>query len=133
MKKWINDESITVLLAMVILTTFVFGVLTSIGLAQTYVSPNQSTVAWDIVDGATGYNVYVAPYQKYEEKVLLGTTVELTYVVTIPTDLPKYVVGVTSLIDNLESDVNWSDMNGAATPNPFIYINLRSPLNFRIP
>jgi hypothetical protein len=108
--------------------------------AQQYVRPTQSTVGWNatVIPGETvTYRVYVAPLNKYDEKVVLGTTAELQFTVTIPTAEPMYVVGVSSLLkegetDEEESTINWSDVNGTSTPNPFIYINLSPPAGLGI-
>ena len=113
--------------------------LSSVAWAQTYVRPSQSTVAWDAVveTGETvSYKLYVAPLDDKDAKVILGTTTELTYIVTIPTELSMYVVGVSTLTsegtaEEKESAINWSDVNGINTPNPFIYVNLNPPTGFK--
>jgi hypothetical protein len=113
--------------------------LSGVAWAQTYVRPTQSTVAWDAVveTGQTvSYKVYVAPLDDKDAKTFLGTTTELTYTVTIPTELSMYVVGVSTIVDEggaeeKESAINWSDVNGANTPQPFIYVNLNPPTGLK--
>lgn len=103
-------------------------------LALDWVLPYQATIVWDVLSGENvTYNIYTAKYQDYESKNLIGSTTETRYVVTIPTDTGnlRYVVGVSAVVDALESDINWSDVNGVSTPNPFAFVIITPPQNLR--
>lgn len=93
--------------------------------------PNQQTIAWDSAGNGLTYNVYLCEYSHYESKVLLGNTSEITYVVTVPRDGKQYIVGVTSVMNEYESEINWSDTNGESTPEPFGFMTLAPPMNLR--
>jgi len=116
---------------------------------------NQATIAWDaattLIDGtpvpannSVKYRVYMANAVTDPNK---GNPVLLTqepisvleYIITLNIE-GKYYVGVSAVrYDDVgfelnESVVNWSDVNGEATPNPFgfvHYIKMGSPKNLR--
>lgn len=99
---------------------------------------NQATVAWDavttLVDGSAipagdvlKYRVYLANAQTDPDKAnpaLLGETDQLEYLITLNTE-GRYWVGVQTVrydsagVELEVSTINWSDVNGEYTPNPF--------------
>jgi hypothetical protein len=114
---------------------------------------NQATAAWDAVITLEGgdplpashtvkYRVYLSNAITDPDKAnpaLLGETDQLQFVITLNAE-GKYFVGVQSVrydesaVEVSASSVNWSDVNGAATPNPFglvHYLFPASPLNLR--
>jgi len=101
--------------------------------ALDYIVPRQATIAWDAheIEGVE-YRVYVAPQSDKAAATLLGTTSDTTFVVTIPPEIPLAVVGITTVSEGVESDVNWSDVNGTSTPNPWVFILLTPPEGLRI-
>ena len=124
-----------------VLVFFIFLVSAS---AITWHTANQITVEWD------ANTVVVAPdvlrYGVYRKVLPDGSPVLLheqdSTVVTITFQAEgRYIVGITSVryigsIDGerIESVINWSDINGENTPNPFgasYYIIPDPPLNLR--
>jgi hypothetical protein len=120
-------------------------------LAEEWVTANQVTVAWDAVtvpDGTVSYFVYVkntgtgnllGTIDTVNGKALLETT-NLQAAIAF-TEEGKYHIGVaTKRIPNgqteeLVSIVNWSNVNGESTPNPFgvsYFVIPASPINLRI-
>lgn len=114
---------------------------------------NQATVSWDPVmtlengdplpaTDSIKYKVYLSNAATDPGKtnpVLLGETDQTQYTLTLNTE-GKFIVGVTAVRYNEsaeevgESEINWSDVNGAATPNPFgllFYHPPASPVNLR--
>ena len=126
---------------MLILVLLVMGLAyTSYAQTQIRPAPDNTTIAWDAVEPidseVISYKLYIAPYGDYASKTAAGITSELTYKVNIPTDAAMYVVGVSAALnigegDEVESDINWSDVNGESTPNPFVYVNLGPPLGLK--
>lgn len=109
-------------------------------------STNQATVAWDAVttlaDGSAlpaghyvHYRIYLANAMTDPDKTvpaILGETAELQYTMTLNTE-GKYYVGVQTVrYDETDaeitvSDINWSDVNGEYTPNPFGLVHYLAP------
>jgi hypothetical protein len=106
---------------------------------------NQATVAWDAVTTIEGgdplpanntvkYRVYLSNAITDPDKAnpaLLGETDQLQYVLTLNSE-GKYFVGVQSVrydnaVEVSVSSVNWSNVNGAATPNPFGLVHYAPP------
>jgi hypothetical protein len=107
-------------------------------LAVEWKKTNQATVAWDAVttlaDGmpipagdVVKYRVYLANHQTDPDKAnpaLLGETDLLDYTITLNTE-GRFVVGVQTVrydgagVELEVSTINWSDVNGEETPNPF--------------
>lgn len=123
------------------------------GICVEWRSTNQATVAWDAVttlnDGSAlpagdyiAYRVYLANSVTDPEKsnpALLGETDQLQYTVTLNVE-GKYYVGVQAVrYDATDTEIetsiiNWSDVNGDMTPNPFglvHYLPPAAPLNLR--
>ena len=101
--------------------------ITSMAYSQVViVTPDQKTVYWNAVEGATSYEVFTLPHggDKNDEnaRTLAGETDQLQYAVTFMVE-GKYIIGVRSVKDvdgtRLYSDINWSDVNGVSCPNPF--------------
>jgi hypothetical protein len=112
-------------------------------LGQTIVRDNPVSVAWDEVTPMGGdtisYEVFVAPVGDYQAAQSVGETDLLTMDVTIANE-GDWVIGVrtvrsiTSNGEILYSEINWSDVNGLATPDPFIvrhYAVPAAPSNLR--
>lgn len=114
--------------------------------AITWITADQITVAWDPITTVSTpdilkYGVYMKKLPN-GEPVLIGeqdpTTATLTF-----TEEGRYIIGISTVryIDKdtadeikLESAINWSDINGDSTPNPFgssYYITPEMPTNFR--
>lgn len=124
-----------------------------VGFCVEWKTTNQATAAWDAVttldDGSAlpagntvKYRVYLSNAVTDPDKAnpaLLGETDQLEYVITLNAE-GKYFVGVQSVrFDETATEVgvsaiNWSDTNGAATPNPFglvHYLPPAAPANLR--
>lgn len=114
---------------------------------------NQATVEWEAVSAneagdplpagdTVKYRVYLANAVTDPDKtnaVLLGETDQLEYILTLNTE-GRFVVGVSAVryddagTELEESAINWSDVNGEATPNPFgfeHYLKPAVPKNLR--
>ena len=114
---------------------------------------NQATIAWDQVttlengdplpaNNTIKYRVYLANAVTDSDKTnpaLLGEIDQLQYTLTLNSE-GKYFVGVQSVrydenaLEIEVSTVNWSDVNGAMTPNPFglvHYLPPAAPANLR--
>lgn len=114
---------------------------------------NQATIAWDAVitlgDGSAlpagnliKYKVYLANAitdPNKQNPATLGETDQLEYLITLNAE-GKFIPGVSAVrydetgaaID--ESAINWADVNGESTPNPFglvHYIPPAMPMNLR--
>ena len=106
---------------------------------------NQATVAWDAVttlsDGSAipegssiQYRVYMANAVTDPNKTnpaVLGTIPNIEYLITINAE-GKYIIGVSAVrfadgAEVEESDINWSDVNGDSTPNPFGFVHYLKP------
>lgn len=114
-------------------------VVFTVGYSQEAINTNQATVTWDEVVGISGvisYEVFVRNRVTAEEISL--TFVEIPpVVVTVPSE-GDWDVGVRTIrqIDGqtLYSVMNWSNVNGVETPNPFFlryYIPPETPMNLR--
>jgi hypothetical protein len=112
--------------------------------AQEWHTASQITVAWDVVDPSLpndviSYIVRVKNATTGEEQIV-GETSELNYTITFTTE-GRYYIGVstkriTGDMTELESEVNWSNENGEATPNPFgvvFYVIPEPPPNLHTP
>lgn len=107
---------------------------------QEVVYTNQVTIEWDAVAPMGGDAI---TYEVWQDdgatQTLLGETAGLYYTVTFGTE-GSYVLGVrtvrtiTATGERLYSDMNWSDEDGEATPNPFVvryYVPPVAPGNLR--
>ena len=113
-------------------------------LALDWHTANQATVAWDpsekIVD--TDVITYVLYFKiaGTEVPILAGETADLNFTFTF-TNEGKYYLGVSAkrlVIDGeiVESEINWSDVNGESTPSPFgvrFYVKPEQPKNLHRP
>jgi len=121
------------------LILFVMMIVLSIGYTQEAINTNQATVTWDEVAGMTGvisYEVFIRNRITLEEVSL--TFVDAPPVVVTVLGEGDWDVGVRTIkeIDGqiLYSVMNWSNVNGVWTPNPFFlryYIPPVSPENLR--
>jgi hypothetical protein len=113
-------------------------------LALDWHTANQVTVAWDpsekIADtDVISYVLYLRVVGT-ETPIKVGETADTQYVVTF-TEEGKYYLGVSAkrLVadgESIESDINWSDVNGESTPNPFgvkFYAKPNQPKNLHRP
>jgi len=115
-------------------------VMASSVLALEWHTANQATVAWDTVDKIVDTDVisYVLYFKIVgtDIPILAGETADLRFTITF-TDEGKYYIGVATkrvVADGeaLESKINWSDVNGESTPDPFgvkFYVKPDQPKN----
>lgn len=116
----------------------------TIGWAQEIVYTNQTTIAWDAVtklsDGSVIPVEDTITYEVYRGDVLFGETSGLEYTITFIEE-GEYRVGVrtkrlvASTGDTVYSDMNWSDINGLETPDPFVVrfiVPVAEPRNLRL-
>jgi len=109
-------------------------------------STNQATISWDAVttningdpippEHTIKYRIYLFKGISSEGPfvaIKVGETDRLQYVVTLEEE-GKFLVGVMAVRydeNQLEigvSEINWSDVNGEATPNPFGLIHYLPP------
>ena len=120
-------EMIVILAALIISMFFAMG--STRAHAVEWHTANQITVEWDAYTDVTAPDVL--KYGVYTRMLPSGAPVLLheqdTTVVTITFQAEgRYVVGVTSIRyvgsatgERIESEVNWSDVNGESTPVPF--------------
>ena len=128
-----------------VLFIVIFVLLASTSFAQTWHTANQVTIAWDAVTQTTegmdlpidqiSYSIYISD-ENSTNQVVLGETVETTYLVTLPSE-GKYFVGVmcirtvnTERVS--ESEITWSNEE----PIPFgiqYYAAPRKSTGVRIP
>ena len=113
-------------------------------LALGWHTANQVTVAWDAVGKIVDTDVisYVLYFKIVgtDTPILAGETADLEFAVTF-TDEGRYYIGVATkrvVADGeiIESDINWSDVNGDSTPNPFgvkFYAKPDQPKNLHRP
>jgi hypothetical protein len=112
-------------------------------LGQTIVRQETVSVAWDAVTPMGGdtisYELFVAPLGDYASAQSVGTTILLDDDITVPSE-GDWVVGVRTIRtitangEILYSSINWSDVDGLATPNPFFirwYVAPVAPENLR--
>jgi len=105
-------------------------------LGQTIIRDNPISVAWDVVMPLGGdtisYEVFTAPLGDYAAAQSVGQTALVEMDVTISGE-GDWVIGVRTIrtiTENgeiLYSDINWSDVNGLATPDPFIVRHYAAP------
>ena len=113
-------------------------------LGQIVVRDNPVSVAWDAVASMGGdtiaYEIFIAPLGDYASAQSVGQTVLLDMDVTIASE-GDWVIGVRTVrtitvnSEILYSDINWSDVDGLSTPNPFIvrwYAAPDAPNNLRM-
>ena len=113
-------------------------------LGQTIVRQSSVDIAWDSIVPITGstitYEVLRALLNDKASLEIVGETALITYSVTFSSE-GDWVIGVRTVrvIDSngerLLSDINWSDVDGLATPNPFIgrwYVVPDAPENLRL-
>jgi len=105
-------------------------------LGLTWYGPNQRTISWDpIIQPGLTYRVYLAPKGQYGQATLQGETSENTFDLTL-TEWGNWVTGVSAVefigtSTEEESAINWSDINGASTPDPFGFKVRWPPDNLR--
>ncbi len=117
--------------------------------ALNWIGVNQVTVAWDAVTAlgddtpipqgdAISYRIYIKKLPSGADQVI-GDTQQLTYTITLPSE-GRYVVGLQTVripqgeTEEQLSEINWSDVNGESTPNPFgikYFINPSAAKNLR--
>lgn len=113
-------------------------------IGQTVIRDNPVSIAWDVVVPMGGdtisYEIFVAPLGDYASAQNVGQTDLLETEVTIASE-GDWVIGVrtvrtiTANGEILYSDINWSDIDGLSTPNPFIvrwYSVPDAPDNLRV-
>ena len=111
------------------------------GFGQEIAFGNTVPVAWDPVAvdaGSVSYEVYLTPYPftaGQEESIGRTTSTEMD--ITVPEG--TWMVGVQSIKTaegaEYRSEINWSHVNGEATPIPFLlrwYIAPSEPLGLRL-
>ena len=104
--------------------------------SQELVIGTPQAINWDAVTVSQGTISYeVALKDSSDNVTMLGETTELTYNFDVPSG-GEYVVGVRTklIIDTTTyySDWNWSDVDSASTPNPFVLLqSVPVPLNLR--
>jgi len=109
--------------------------------AQTVHYTDQATISWEAVTeltddapvaGVVEYEVYRTPYpvmdgQNPAAHTLEGTVSSTALDVNVPNDGASYAYGVRTKLTTdggatvLYSAINWSDVNGLSTPDPFLY------------
>ena len=109
--------------------------------AQTVHYTDQATISWEAVTeltddgpvvGVVEYEVYRTPYpvvdgQNPGAHTLEGTVSSTALDVNLPNDGVSYAYGVRTKLTTdggatvLYSSLNWSDVNGLSTPDPFLY------------
>lgn len=112
-------------------------------LGQTIIKDNHVSIAWDPVISADNdiisYEIFITQSGDYVAAQSIGQTELLEFDVEIPNE-GNWIIGVRTvrtIIENNEvlySEINWSDQNGEATPNPFIvrwYMVPAAPNNLR--
>lgn len=77
------------------------------------------------------YEIFREPYPIADRAIgtMLGTTALLAFDIVVPADDLTYAYGVRTIYTTVTSTVvystiNWSDVNGVATPDPFLYRRL---------
>ena len=113
-------------------------------LGQTIVRQSSVDIVWDtivpIIGSTITYEVLRAPLSDKASLEIVGETALITYSVTFSSE-GDWVIGVRTIrtIDfngeRLLSDINWSDVDGLATPNPFFvrwYVAPDAPENLRL-
>ncbi len=110
-------------------------------MAQTVHYTDQATISWDATTeltddtplvGVVEYELYRTPYpvvdgQNPVAHTLEGTVSSTALDVNIPNDGVSYAYGVRTKLTTdggatiLYSAINWSDVNGLSTPDPFLY------------
>ncbi len=113
-------------------------------LGQTIVRQSSVDITWDSIMPITGstitYEVLSALLNDKTNFEIVGETALITYSVTFSSE-GDWVIGVRTIrvIDSngerLLSDINWSDVDGLATPNPFFvrwYVAPDAPENLRL-
>ena len=140
------------------LSTILFVLLFFItpAIALDWQTTNQSTIAWDAYDASAGnpgdeyrYNVYIKLQGDTVGTLVSQEQVSTEFTATFTSE-GFFIVGVSTVrfvdldlsgsydptvdIDEngdpviLESTINWSDVNGASTPNPFGIRHFVAPL-----
>ena len=120
----------------------VFSMLMAGGASQEIIRSNSVTAEWDAVLPMGGdeisYEIYLAWYpvldrQNPSAHTLLGVVPLMTFDVGFSVE-GTFAMGVRAVRyiiatdDYLCSDINWSDQNGAWTPNPFVLRYYASPV-----
>ena len=120
--------------------------------AQTWWTANQVTVAWDAVEPSQptdtiSYYVYLKFVQTNEQLGDIDTDNGKAFLEVADTQVTisfsvegKYYVGVATkrLVEDgtvITTEINWSDINGESTPNPFgvsFYVTPNIPKNLRV-
>jgi len=136
-----------------LITVIILCVAINAGAVDNWKETDQVTIAWDAVvqlengdpipsDNTIKYKIYLVNAIADVEKanpVLITETDQTSQVITMTTE-GKYFVGVSTVrYDSTgelinESAVNWSDVNGEATPVPFglmHYFQAKAPINLR--
>ncbi|KKK81417.1 hypothetical protein LCGC14_2813660 [marine sediment metagenome] len=125
-------------IALALATLVVFGFV-----AQTIHYTDQATLNWDAVIELTDntpigpgdvieYEVYRTSYpvidgQNPAAHTLEGTVSSTSLAINVPNDGVAYAYGVRTKLTTdggatvLYSPINWSDVDGLSTPNPFLY------------
>ena len=127
-----------------IFIVFVLATLVVCGfVAQTIYYTDQATLNWDAVIELTDntpigpgdvieYEVYRTSYpvidgQNPAAHVIEGTVSSTSLAINVPNDGVSYAYGVRTRLTTdggatvLYSPINWSDVDGLSTPNPFLY------------
>ncbi len=125
-----------VLVLLVLLPLLMCGIM-----AQTVYYTDQATISWEAATeltddtslvGVVEYELYRTPYpvvdgQNPAAHTLEGTVSSTALDVNVPNDGVSYAYGVRTKLTTdggatiLYSAINWSDVNGLSTPDPFLY------------
>ncbi len=106
---------------------------------QEVVYKDQVTVYWDAVTptgGSMEYELFLAAHpvvapQDPSAHASLVVTDQLEWTVDVDWNTTK-AIGVRAVMTMPDasqkySDINWSDVNGEGTPNPFLLVSVQSP------
>ena len=125
-----------ILVLLVLLPLLMCGIM-----AQTVHYTDQATISWEAATeltddtplvGVVEYELYRTPYPVVDGQnpgvhTLEGTVSSTALDVNVPNDGVSYAYGVRTKLTTdggatiLYSAINWSDVNGLSTPNPFLY------------
>ena len=127
-----------IVVLLILLPFFMCGIM-----GQTVHYTDQATISWDAVTELTDdcpitaediveYELYRTPYpvvdgQNPAAHTLEGAVSSTQLDVNVPNDGVSYAYGVRTKLTTdggvtvLYSAINWSDVNGLSTPNPFLY------------
>jgi hypothetical protein len=113
---------------------------------QQVIETDTLTITWDEVlplgDDTISYDIYITSYPVADRTtgIILANVAVPPFVVTAPSE-GDFAIGVRTVRhyiptnSDVYSDINWSDIDGLATPDPFILRWIEkpmAPINLRI-